>query len=71
MPKNKPLMPPVDDGKRTLTDADIAAIVAQAESAFVARFYSDLGRGVWGILWKALLMAALGIAAYGGYKGIK
>lgn len=64
-------MPPNNEGNRTLTDADIAAIVAQAEAAFVARFYSDLGKGVWGILWKALVMAALGIAAYGGFKGIK
>lgn len=64
-------MPTIESKQRTLTDADIEAIVKQAEAAFIARFYSDLGKGVWGILWKALIMAAIGIAAYGGYKGIK
>lgn len=60
-------MPPTEEGNRTLTDADVEAILEQAEK----RFYSNLGKGVWGLVWKALILAAVAIAATGYMKGVK
>lgn len=53
----------VVDSNRTLTDADIEAILEAAKS----RFYKDLGKGFWGIVWKAVLVVLIGIAAHGYY----
>lgn len=51
--------------ERTLTEADVAAIADALESKLESRFYSNLGKGVWGIIWKVVLAALLFIAAYG------
>jgi len=56
---------------RKLSDADVNAIVDQLETKVAERFYGDLGRGVWGVVWKAIVVAIVGIAAYGSMKGIK
>jgi hypothetical protein len=56
---------------RKLTDADIDAIVDRLETKVTERFYGDLGRGVWGVVWKAIVLAIVGIAAYGSMKGMK
>ena len=56
---------------RKLTDADIDAIVDRLETKVAERFYGDLGRGVWGVVWKAIVVAIVGIAAYGSVKGMK
>ncbi|MFZ3289252.1 MAG: hypothetical protein WA191_20730 [Telluria sp.] len=47
------------------------AIVDQLENRVTERFYGDLGRGVWGVVWKAIILAIIGIAAYGSTKGFK
>ena len=47
--------------QRNLTDADVEAIL----SAFEKRFYTNLGKGVWGLVWKSIVVA---IAAIAGYK---
>jgi hypothetical protein len=60
---------PEDD--RKLTDADVEAIVKLLDKKVTERFYSDLGRGVWGMLWKAIIVTIVSIAAYGSMKGIK
>jgi hypothetical protein len=59
------------DEDRNLTDNDVKAIVDQLESRWVERFYGDLGRGVWGVFWKAAIVSLIGIAAYGSVKGMK
>lgn len=59
------------DEQRNLTDADVQAIVDRMEARLEQRFYSDFGRGVWGLVWKAIIVAVLGVAAYGSWKGIK
>lgn len=56
---------------RKLTDADVEAIVLLLDKKVTERFYSDLGRGVWGMLWKAIVVTIVGIAAYGSLKGMK
>ena len=57
--------------ERTLTDADVRAIVDEMEQRMAARFYGDIGRGVWSMARKALLIAVVVIAAYGSTKGFK
>ena len=56
---------------RTLTGADGEAIATALERKIISNFYSDLGKGVWGIAWKILVGAILAVAAYGAVKGIK
>ncbi|AZI36310.1 hypothetical protein NT2_12_01600 [Caenibius tardaugens NBRC 16725] len=50
---------------RTLTDADVQAIVDKLKSELVADFYGDLGRGVWAFCKKALIGLILVLAVYG------
>jgi hypothetical protein len=54
---------------RTLTDADVEAIVAKGEEVILGRFYKNLGKGLWSLFWKAALVAIVAIAAYGASKG--
>lgn len=61
----------IENEDRKLSDADIEAILNQVEQRVAARFYSDLGRGVWGMVRKALLLAMVAVAAYGSVKGYK
>ncbi len=53
---------------RKLTDADIKALADELEDRMVNRFYRNLGHGVWGLLWKLLVLGAVGLAAYGATK---
>lgn len=57
--------------ERNLTDADVDAIVGALTSKVKQEFYEDLGRGVWGIAWKAAVGLLIGLAAYGSLKGYK
>lgn len=56
---------------RNLTDEDVQAIVDGLETRVVNKFYRDFGKGVWSLVWKAMIMAALFITAYGAAKGVK
>lgn len=57
---------------RSLTDEDAKAIAAaladEMEDRLVKRFYHNLGRGLWGLIWKGILLLMLGLAAYGGFQ---
>jgi hypothetical protein len=55
--------------ERTLTDADVQAIVSAFEARMTEKFYRDLGKGMLGLVWKGLLGAMLFVAAYGAYRG--
>lgn len=48
---------------RSLTDKDIEAVL----DAFEERFYVNIGKGMWSIAWKAILVVLASIAAYGAY----
>lgn len=48
---------------RNLTDADIEAVL----DAFEKRFYLNIGKGFWSVVWKAILILLASIAAYGAY----
>lgn len=52
-------------GKRVLSDADVKALADEMERRIVNRFYRNLGRGVWALVWKAALVALVALAAYG------
>ncbi len=58
----------MEEEKRNLTDADVKALADELESRMVNRFYGNLGRGVWGLAWKAMVLAAVGLAAYGAAR---
>ncbi len=60
-----------NNDNRLLTDDDVQAITDALEKRVVERFYGDLGKGVWALVWKAIILAILGVAAYGSIKGIK
>lgn len=54
---------------RTLTDADVEAIVAKLQQRWTESFYKDLGRGVWGRAKQTIMLAIVLLAAYGAWKG--
>lgn len=57
--------------ERKLSDDDVRAIVDEMEQRMTERFYGDIGRGVWAVVWKALIAALVLVAAYGSTKGFK
>jgi len=57
--------------QRTLSDADVEAIVSCLEVRITQKFYLNVGKGIFHIIWKYALIAALSIAAYGSFKGFK
>jgi hypothetical protein len=64
-------MPPTPTPPRSLSDADVKEIVDQLETRVAERFFNDVGRGVWSLAWKAIVLAIVGVAAYGSLKGFK
>lgn len=56
---------------RALTDEDVSAVVEELETRIAARFYGNLGRGLWGLAWRAIVSLLIGISAYGALRGIK
>lgn len=59
------------ENNRVLTDDDVDAITDALEKRMTDRFYNDIGKGVWSMVWKAIVIAIVGIAAYGSVKGMK
>lgn len=53
----------MDDEERNFTDADIQALVLELK----AEFFSNIGKGVWGLAWKGMLLIIIGFMIY-GYK---
>ena len=56
---------------RTLTDADIIAIANAISKNMSEKFYNDLGKGVWSLIWRGIIIVCLSIASYGAMKGFK
>ena len=56
---------------RNLTDDDVKAVVDALEKRMTERFYNDLGKGVWSLVWKVIVVTLVGLAAYGSFKGMK
>ncbi len=56
---------------RNLTDEDVQAIVQALKTSIRDEFYTDLGKGLWAYFKRGLFVIAVGIAAYGAFKGYK
>ncbi|UOF78132.1 hypothetical protein [Caudoviricetes sp.] len=54
---------------RSLTDEDIKALVDELENRLQKRFYLNLGKGLWSIMWRFIILGMVVIAAIGSYKG--
>ncbi len=54
--------------QRTLTDADVEALTEAMRKKWIDSFYKDLGKGVWALVWRAVVIAVVAIAAYGALK---
>ena len=50
---------------RTITDADVDAIVSRLEQRAAQRFQINVGRGVLGLVWKAVMLLLIFLAGYG------
>lgn len=56
-----------------LTDADVEALADALKEPLAdalkdrikAEFYTDIGRGVWGMAWKGIVIIIVAIAYYG------
>jgi len=59
------------DPSRNLTDDDVHAVVDELERRIVERFFSNVGKGVWNLVWRALVVLMAVIAAYGAAKGMR
>lgn len=53
------------EGARTLTQADVDALAAALEVRLKKTFYHDLGKGLWGLIMKAVLGFLVFLAAHG------
>lgn len=53
------------EGPRTLTEADVQAIAVALEKRLENKFYRDLGRGFWGLVWKVAIGFLVFVAAQG------
>jgi hypothetical protein len=51
--------------ERKITDADAEAIAEALKERIKSEFYTDLGKGVWGFAWRAILVVLIAIAAWG------
>jgi hypothetical protein len=54
---------------RTLTEGDIRALADALDERFAARFYLNLGKGVWALAWKGIVVLMLALAASQYFKG--
>lgn len=57
-----------EPAKRTLTDADIAALVDAFNNRFEENFYRNVGKGVWRLAWIGVLAVLAALAAFGHFN---
>lgn len=57
-----------DEAQRNLTDADAKAIAREVRNLVVEEFYQDIGKGVWGVIWRTIVAGLLLLAAWGAVK---
>lgn len=58
-------MKPEERRSRVLTDEDAEAVAAAFKRQVLGDLYKNFGMGVWGIIWRALIVGLLAIAAFG------
>lgn len=57
------------EDKAKLSEEDIEKIVNKIEERFEQKFYLNLGKGLWNIVWRLAVLTIIGIAAYGTLHG--
>lgn len=57
--------------RQILSDTDVERITSELEKRLLSRFYLNVGKGIWGLAWKAILLLLLVLAAYGAFGSIK
>lgn len=57
--------------ERTLSDADVEAIAEKVLETWEAKFYGNLGKGVWSVIWKLAVGAMIAVASWGAATGGK
>lgn len=62
---------PMPEHDRNLTDDDVKALADELEGRLANRFYGNLGRGIWSLAWKGIILIILLLIAFGSTKGIK
>jgi hypothetical protein len=60
----------MSDPARKLSEEDITAVVDELERRIVERFFSNVGKGVWNLVWRSLIVLMVVLAAYGAAKGM-
>jgi len=58
----------MNEANRNLTEDDVKAVVDELERRMVERFFSNVGKGVWHIVWRTLIVLMIVLAAYGAAK---
>ncbi len=56
---------------RMLSDEDVEAIAEKVLEKWEERFYQQVGKGVWGVVWKAIIVATIALASWGAATGGK
>lgn len=54
-----------EQGKRTLTDADVKAITDRLQEQISDRFVRGAGWGILRMAWRGLILAIIALAVYG------
>ena len=57
-----------DEHDMHLTESDADLVAQKLEERLVERFHVNLGRGVFALAWKAIIVFVLGVALYGSVK---
>lgn len=52
-----------------LTDEDREAIARRIFERFQDQFYMNVGRGIWKLVWRTILLGLIALAAYGAGGG--
>lgn len=56
--------------KRNLTDDDAEAIACALAKELRKEFFSNIGRGVWALVWKGIIFVLIWLSVIGAGKSI-
>lgn len=54
---------------RTITDEDAEAVAEALENRLAKRFYLNLGKGIFALIWRGIIYAGIALASYGAGSG--
>lgn len=59
----------MSDQPTKLSEADADLIASKLEQRLVEHFHLNVGKGVWALAWKTVVVCIVILAAYGSLKG--